>query len=67
MKRPCIDLFIHWLIKQMSHIPKNRHPGKHCTFFSTRARLFFFVPYFSARLDFTSHTLSAPGSPRMFR
>ena len=25
----------------------------------------FFVPYFSARLDFSSFPLSAPGSPRM--
>ena len=28
-------------------------------------RSFFFVPYFSARLDFPSPPLSAPGSPRM--
>ena len=27
----------------------------------------FFLPYFSARLDFTSPPLSAPGSPRMSR
>ena len=30
-----------------------------------RRSLFFFVPYFSARLDFPSPPLSAPGSPRM--
>ena len=29
--------------------------------------LLFFVPYFSARLDFPSPPLSAPGSPRMSR
>ena len=31
-----------------------------------RSLLLFFVPYFSARLDFPSPPLSAPGSPRMF-
>ena len=33
---------------------------------SSRRSLLFFVPYFSARLDFPSPPLSAPGSPRMF-
>ena len=32
---------------------------------SSRRSLLFFVPYFSARLDFPSPPLSAPGSPRM--
>ena len=32
---------------------------------SFRRSLLFFVPYFSARLDFPSPPLSAPGSPRM--
>ena len=32
---------------------------------SSRRSLFFFLPYFSARLDFPSPPLSAPGSPRM--
>ena len=30
-----------------------------------RRSLLFFVPYFSARLDFPSSPLSVPGSPRM--
>ena len=33
---------------------------------SSRRSLLFFVPYFSARLDFLLPPLSAPGSPRMF-
>ena len=32
---------------------------------SSRRSLLFFLPYFSARLDFPSPPLSAPGSPRM--
>ena len=32
---------------------------------SSRRSLLFFVPHFSARLDFPSSPLSAPGSPRM--
>ena len=32
---------------------------------SSHRSLLFFVPYFSARLDFPSPPLSAPGSPRM--
>ena len=32
---------------------------------SSRRSLLFFVPYFSARLDFPSPPLCAPGSPRM--
>ena len=32
---------------------------------SSRRPFLFFVPYFSARLDFPSPSLSAPGSPRM--
>ena len=32
---------------------------------SSRRSLLFFLPYFSARLDFPSPLLSAPGSPRM--
>ena len=32
---------------------------------SSRRSLLFFVSYFSARLDFPSSPLSAPGSPRM--
>ena len=32
---------------------------------SSRRSLLFFVPYFSARLDFLLPPLSAPGSPRM--
>ena len=32
---------------------------------SSRRSLLFFEPYFSARLDFPSPLLSAPGSPRM--
>ena len=32
---------------------------------SSRRSLLFFVAYFSARLDFPSPPLSAPGSPRM--
>ena len=31
----------------------------------SKRSLLFFVPYFSARLDFPSSPLSAPGSPRM--
>ena len=38
-------------------------PEKHK--FSSFRSLLFFVPYFSARLDFPSPPLSAPGSPRM--
>ena len=34
---------------------------------SSRRSLLFFVPYFSARLDFPSPPLSAPGSPRIPR
>ena len=34
---------------------------------SSRRSLLFFVSYFSARLDFPSSPLSAPGSPRMFQ
>ena len=30
-----------------------------------KGSLLFFVPYFSARLDFPSPPLPAPGSPRM--
>ena len=33
--------------------------------YSTRRSFLFFVPYFPARLDFSSPPLSAPGSPRM--
>ena len=33
---------------------------------SSGRSLLFFVPYFSARLDFLSPPLSAPGSPRMY-
>ena len=33
--------------------------------FSSRRSLLFFVPYFPARLDFSSSPLSAPRSPRM--
>ena len=33
---------------------------------SSRGSLLFFVPYFSARLDFPSPPLSTPGSPRMY-
>ena len=32
---------------------------------SSRRSLLFFVPYFSARLDFPSTSLSVPGSARM--
>ena len=32
---------------------------------SSRRSILFFVPYFSAHLDFSSLSLSAPGSPRM--
>ena len=32
-----------------------------------RRSLLFFVPHFSARLDFPPSPLSAPGSPRMYR
>ena len=32
---------------------------------SSNLSLLFFVPHFSARLDFPSPPLSAPGSPRM--
>ena len=32
---------------------------------SSRRSLLFFVPYFSARLDFPLPPLSAPGSPRI--
>ena len=32
---------------------------------SSRHSLHFFMPYFAARLDFSSPPLSAPGSPRM--
>ena len=35
------------------------------TLSSSRRSLLFFVPYFFPRLDFPSHPLSAPGSPRM--
>ena len=45
---------------------KNTKTGlvRHCTRGSSRRSLLFFVPYFSARLDFPSPPLSAPGSPR---
>ena len=46
---------------------KNTKTGqvRHCTRGSSRRSLLFFVPYFSARLDFPSPPLSVPGSPRM--
>ena len=37
---------------------KQQHTDSH-------GALLFFVPYFTARLDFPSPPLSAPGSPRM--
>ena len=38
---------------------------RHCPQGLSRRSLLFFVPYFSACLDFPSSPLSAPGSPRM--
>ena len=38
---------------------------RHCPQGLSRRSLLFFVPYFSARLDFLLPPLSAPGSPRM--
>ena len=52
--------------------PERRRPFgtglvRHCPQGSSRRSLLFFVPYFSARLDFPSSPLSAPGSPRMVK
>ena len=40
---------------------KNKEQG------SSPRSLLFFAPFFPSRLDFSSPSLSAPGSPRMFR
>ena len=44
-------------------IPDSSHPRRPRG--SSRRSFLFFMPYFSARLDFPSPPLSAPGSPRM--